>query len=250
MRRRLRYLAPLVVVAVGATAYASAARWLPVMGRWLDVGGPPVRADYALVAGGDVQSRPFAAALLYKYGYVKKILLTRPLRHAGSAKAAPEFDDLARAILEHEGVPDDDVELLAGEVASTMDEAQLLASRLAGEPQATCLVVTSDYHTRRALWSCRRAQPNGAERLRAFAAPVDHCSAANWWLAPAGPTTYLAEYLRLGFYYFRYGAASYWAAAVLLMLIAGSAVRRYLLRDFFARRGGDCGGRNSATSAR
>jgi uncharacterized SAM-binding protein YcdF (DUF218 family) len=240
----------LLVVAVGATAYATRERWLPGVARLLDVGGPPVRADYAFIASGDVQSRPYAAALLYKHGYVRKVLLTRPTRHAGSAKATAEFDALARAILEHVGVKPGDIELLPGNVATTMDEARLLATRLAREPQATCVVVTSDYHTRRTLWACRRAWAEGTEQLHAFSAPVDYYNAANWWRTPAGPTTCLSEYLRLGFYYVRYGTAAYWIAGIGAALLVAIFASRYLLRDFFARRGGGCGGRYSAISAK
>jgi uncharacterized SAM-binding protein YcdF (DUF218 family) len=201
-----------------------------------------------LVAAGDAQTRPFAAALLYKYGYVRKVLLTRPPRDAGSALVAAEYDELARAVLEHEGVPAEDVEVLVGDVSSTMDEARLLAPRIRAEPQARFVLVTSDYHTRRLLWSVRRVAPEAADRLHAFAAPVEEINAANWWQTENGPTTYLSEYLRLAFYHVRYGNAGYAAAGIALAFGTAFVARRYLRRDFLARRGGGSG-RNSESSA-
>lgn len=243
-----RYVWTLSLLAVLAAAYGFRDAWLPAMGRWLDVGERPVKADYGFVAAGDVDSRPFAAALLYKYGYVREILLTRPSRHAGSARETKEFDELARAILEHEGVPAERIRIMTGDVHSTMDEAALLAPLIRAEPKASFVLITSDYHTRRTNWAFRHVVPEAAERLHSFSAPVGGIRADHWWRTEAGPTTYVSEYLRLGFYYVRYGAAGYVVASIVLALVAWKLARRYLRRDFFARRGVGRG-RNSSTTA-
>jgi uncharacterized SAM-binding protein YcdF (DUF218 family) len=247
-RIRRRYVIALLVLATAAIGFVTRQTWLPGVGRWLDVGEPPVPADYAFVAAGDEQSRPFAAALLYKYGYVRKILLTRPPRHAGSARVSKEYDELSRAVLVHQGVKPDDIRVLEGDVYSTMDEARLLAPLVRAEPQARFVVVTSDYHTRRTLWSVRHVTPEGADRLHAFAAPTDGVVPAEWWNTENGAATYLSEYLRLAFYHLRYGSAGWWIAFVVAAIVGAAVARRYLFRDLRTRRGGGLG-RNSSTSA-
>jgi uncharacterized SAM-binding protein YcdF (DUF218 family) len=218
---RRRWIVRVVVVAVlFAAAWLGRAAWLPAVGRGLNVGEAPRRADYALLLAGEPQTRPLAVALLYKHGYVKKILLTQPVRHPHALIAGFEYPEFTRRMLRHYGVPDEAVEVLPPEVASTYDEAVAAAPRLREHPQATCVVVTSDYHTRRGLWTLRRVVPEAAERVFAFAAPCDDVSADDWWQTEYGLSTYLREYLRLLFYYFRYGDALWIAAAVGVLSVA------------------------------
>jgi len=68
--RRRGWRRMLVIAAVGAaicfTLYCTSGWWLPAAGRWLDVGETPQASDYCLVLSGDYESRPFAAAALYR----------------------------------------------------------------------------------------------------------------------------------------------------------------------------------------
>ena len=248
-RRRIMLVASIAICLAFATAYAMRATWLPAAGRWLDVGGPPVKADYAFIAAGDTQARPYAAALLYRYGYVREFLLTRPARHAGSALKIKEFDELARENLERAGVPSERIRVVSGDVDSTMDEAEVLAPMIRAEPNAQFIVVTSDYHTRRTRLALEYVVPEAKRRIHLFSSPTEIFDANNWWQTEAGPITYISEYLRLVFYYVRYGAAGYIAAAIVVAYVTGRLTRRYLRRDFFARRGGFGRGRNSSSNA-
>lgn len=213
-------------LAVVVAAWAWRDAWLPAVGRGLNVGSPPRRADYALLLAGDSQTRPLAVALLYKHGYVKQILLTQPVRNPHALIAGLEFPEFTKRVLRHFGVPDSAIEVLPTEVSSTYDEALAAAPRLREHPQATCVVVTSDYHTRRGLWIVRRVIPEAADRVFAFAAPTDDFSADDWWQTEYGFSTYSREYLRLLFYYFRYGDALRLTAAGAAAIVGVAVVLR------------------------
>jgi len=231
-RRRAAYFIA-GTIAVAAVSYAARGVWGPLVGRRLDVGGPPHRADYALVLAGDPQSRPIAAAYLYRYGYVAEILLTRPPRTTDDATTVEDGTERSRRLLERLGVKPTDIRVLEGPVRTTMDEAQVVAPLLRNEPQAKLVVVTSDYHTRRGLWSLRRAAPEAAERITAFSAPVENVRPDEWWQSQIGIAAYLGEYLRLAFYHLRYGDALLYAA---ILLTALGLARRYVRRRRTLRR--------------
>lgn len=201
------------LLAAAAALFATRASWGPAVGRHLDVGTRPEHADYALVLGGDVQSRPMAAAALYRHGYVRQVLLTNPPRHGDSPRAAEDYVELARRILLHEGVKPEDLRVLEGDVFTTMDEAHVVEPLLRSEPAARVVVVTNDFHTRRGVWSVQRRVPEAANRVLAFSAPVKGVTADNWWQSQVGITTYCGEYARLAFYYLRYGEGLLYVAA-------------------------------------
>lgn len=207
----------LVAIACAATAaYVTRATWGPAVARHLDVGTRPEQADYALVLAGDVQTRPRATAALYRHGYVRQVLLTRPPRTDDSPQAGEDGTDLARRLLIHEGVKPDDVRVLDGDVRTTMDEAQVVEPLLKAEPQARLVVVTSDYHTRRGLWAVRHRVPETADRITAFSAPTQGVTPDNWWHSQTSIGTYCGEYARLMFYYVRYGEGALIAAMVMV----------------------------------
>lgn len=217
----------LVLIASAAAAYMTAEHWLPEMARFLDVGEPPIKADYALVLGGDEQSRPFGAAALYKAGYVRKVLLTRPSDRFLVPADEGDVNRTTKAILKARGVPDVDVIELDRVVESTYDEALALEPILQREPQAVVVVVTSTYHARRSLWAFQHAWPAAAERLHLFAVPTDGFAPDDWWQTEAGLTTYLREYARLAFYHFRYGRGVMVAAIAVVVIVALSLWSRH-----------------------
>ena len=143
---------------------ALAALWLLVIAtaRWLVVSEPLPHADAALVLSGApvYAARVRHAAALLKAGRVDRIVLTDDgVRRGWSRKLQgnPLMIDWALAELTRLDVPGDRVIVLPGRVSSTHDESVAIA-RYAAERQLRSLtVVTSPYHTRRALWAVRRA---------------------------------------------------------------------------------------------
>ncbi len=226
--RRARWLRRLgIAVLLVAGLYLARLWWLPAAGRWLDVGEPPVVTDYCLVLSGAYETRPFAAAALYRRGYVRRqIWLTHVADDNGSPLPGMSANAAVTKLLVSLGVPRSQIAVLEGTCNTTFDEAQALARRLDAEPQATVTVVTSNYHTRRSRWVFRHVLGQRAEQLRFFSVPTDNFTAECWWQVEEGFSTYPKEYLKLVFYWFRYGWAAYWLAAGIAALIGFRIWRR------------------------
>lgn len=193
------------VLLVAALFLLTQPPFLRSVARFLDVSGPPRRADYAMVLGGGIETRPFAAAALLRHGWVRRILISElPLWEDRDDAILPPEHDVTRRILTILGVPDDAVVLLRGDHASTFDEIVSLRDFLRDHPEATVLVVTDALHTRRTAWSVRRVLGPDAERVGFISAAGDGFDPNRWWAYPEGFYFVLSEYLKLVFYLFRY----------------------------------------------
>ena len=64
-----RFWIPLLIVALLTGLYLARAVILPAVASWLDVGEPPQPADAIMLLTGDAETRPFAAAALWKAGW-------------------------------------------------------------------------------------------------------------------------------------------------------------------------------------
>lgn len=181
------------------------------LGAWLDIGKPPQPTDSVMILSGDSDVRPFVGAALVKTGFADKVLVTESLPPAGSGPAEHEvsFQMLAAA-----GLAADQVVLLEGACENTYDEARSLRRFLATHPLETITVVTSEYHTRRADWIFRQVLETKADQVHFVSAPTDRFDANNWWRNAQGMRFYLSEYIKLGFYWVRYGNARYFLAGI------------------------------------
>jgi uncharacterized SAM-binding protein YcdF (DUF218 family) len=167
-------------------------------GAYLDASSPPRPVDDVLILGGDVETRPFVAAALYKAGLAKRVLLTN-VKHShevedGLVLSEPE---IARQVLLKRGVPADAIVLLPDVVDSTADEARSLKRYLDENPGRTAAVVTNDYHTRRARLIFRAEIGERAADLPFFAAPTEGFGAGDWWRSERGCAQYADEYVKM-----------------------------------------------------
>ena len=123
---------------------------------WI-VSNAPAPADAIVILGGGLDTRPLAAAQLYREGWSKRILvLAPPISVAAERGLAPSTMTTTRRLLESEQVPEEAVEVVGQGVTSTWDEARALAS-WAQEHRARRLLVPTDlFHTRRAGCILRR----------------------------------------------------------------------------------------------
>jgi uncharacterized SAM-binding protein YcdF (DUF218 family) len=220
----------LVAGALALAMFLSSGWWLSAAGRWLDVSEAPRVNDYGLVLSGDFNSRPFGAAALWRKGYIRQgIWLTHIESREHAACTGLDSDAAARRILVTLGIPDDRIAVLDGACVSTFDEAQSLARELTKHPDATVAVVTSDYHTRRSRWVFRHVLGDRANQLQFIAVPTDYVSAENWWTVEEGFASYSKEFLKLPFYWIRYGSGAVWILLAVL-LIGGLRVGRRIRR--------------------
>lgn len=172
------------------------------------------QANVIVVLGGSSTylERTHRAAQLFQAGRAAKIVLTNDnLRGSWSSaeQRNPLFVELAARELRSAGVPAEKIETLPQVVASTHDEALLLRRYMEANKLRSLIVVTSAYHSRRALWTFRRAFDEstiiiGIESARVGTNDAQSPSAWSWWLTRRGWRAVALEYPKLVYYQLRY----------------------------------------------
>ena len=168
-------------------------------------------ADALVVLSGSSAyvERTQAAAQLWREGRAPVMLLTNDPMLSGWIEAEhrnPSFVVLATEELRSAGVAADRIEVLPQSVSSTYEEAVALRDYARARGLRSILVVTSSYHSRRALWTLRRVfQGSGIEVGLYAVAPGEQMPApATWWWHPFGWQVVALEYVKLIYYLLSY----------------------------------------------
>lgn len=169
------------------------------------------RADALLVLSGSSNyvERARWAARLYREGRAPLILLTDDGQRGGwsnEEQRNPFFVERAARELSRAGVPPEKIEVLPGVVSSTYDEALALRSFASSRGLRSVLVVTSAYHSRRALWTMRRVSDKTGLEVGIDAPPAGSESPApsTWWAGARGWQMVAGEYPKMLYYRLRY----------------------------------------------
>jgi len=177
---------------------------------FLIVKEPIDRPDAILVLSGSstFSERTEHAAELYSRHVADKILLTNDNRLGGwlsSEQRNPYFYEQARWELIRLGVPAEKIEVLTPIVYSTWDEANVARDYCATRRIRSLQLVTSAYHSRRALWTFRKQlQPLGVEvGIDPAQTGIQTPSPVAWFLHPRGWQMVFVEYLKLMYYRLR-----------------------------------------------
>lgn len=152
----------LFIVAVGATS-----------GRFLVVNRPR-KSDLLVVLAGETDRRPARGLELLDQGYASQLILDVPV---GTKIYQWNQADLARKYVE--GLPQaNSITICPIYGFSTRDEVQDVARCLPGISSRSILLVTSDYHTRRALSTFSRVSPANYSVSAAF---DEREFGVQWW---------------------------------------------------------------------
>lgn len=188
--------------------------WLPVSwiaARALIVNVRLERADGVVVLSGSSTyiERARWAAMIFHQGRAPKIVLTSDRLQSGyslSQDRNPFFVELAVEELRRAGVPADKIEVIPTPAGNTYDEANLLRDYATEHDLRALLIVTSPYHTRRALRTFERAFRGRPTRIGVESPPpgLQSPSPMTWWLHPLGWKLVPGEYLKLIYYAWRY----------------------------------------------
>jgi uncharacterized SAM-binding protein YcdF (DUF218 family) len=151
----------------------------------------PERADVILVLAGETDHRPALGLQLLDQGYGRQLVIDVPVR----AKIF-QFTEVELATKYAQDLPQaGSVRICPIEGLSTRDESHDAEKCLAGLASARILIVTSDFHTRRAL-SIFRHELRG--RSFSVAAAYDATEfKTRWWTNRQWAKTCLNEWLRL-----------------------------------------------------
>ncbi len=178
--------------------------------RWLIVSVPLEHADVIVVLSGSSAfvERTQLAAQLYAAGRAKKILLTNDNQQGGWLSAEqrnPFFYERARWELQRGGVPESNIEVIGSPVHSTEDEAIALSKYAEANRVRSVLIVTSPYHSRRALRTFRRVLADSGITLGlAVATGGQTPQPATWWLSRRGWQLVPTEYVKMVYYWLYY----------------------------------------------
>ena len=175
--------------------------------KFLIVATPLNRADMIVVLSGSAvyKERTERAAEYYRQGLSDRILLTNDnLRGEWSSaeQRNPFFYERARDNLLRLGVPAERVQVLYRPVNGTYDEAEALKEYAVTNKLRSLLVVTSAYHSRRALWTLSRVfAGTGIEiGLQSVETGEQTPAPVTWWLHLRGWQMVGGEYVKNVYY--------------------------------------------------
>jgi hypothetical protein len=159
-------------------------------GRFLVVDAPQ-RSDVILVLAGETDRRPELALKLLAQGYGRRIVLDVP-----AETKIYEFTQLQLADKYVRDLPQAaSVSVCPIEGLSTKDESKDAERCIAHEGGKSVLIVTSDFHTRRALNVFRTEIPG--HEYSAAAARDETQFGVRWWTQRQWAKTFVNEWLRL-----------------------------------------------------
>jgi hypothetical protein len=151
----------------------------------------PRRSDVILVLAGETDRRPERALQLLAQGYGRRIVLDVPantkIYEFTQIQLAQKYvQDLPQAAL---------VSVCPIDGLSTRDESKDAEKCIAREGGKSVLIVTSDFHTRRALSVFRREIPG--HEYSVAAARDEAQFGVRWWTHRQWAKTFVDEWLRL-----------------------------------------------------
>jgi uncharacterized SAM-binding protein YcdF (DUF218 family) len=174
-------------------------RWqtiLAAFGNYLVCSHAPQPADLILVLAGNFYGpRVFKAAELGSHGYAPLVLISgTPYRATPGGQARPE-GEFAIAFLASQGYRVDKMESFGQHARSTIDEAFALRPELERRRVKRVLLVTSAYHSRRALivfqWICP-----GIEFI-SVPAPDSEYHPDRWWTDASSRKLFSSEWSKI-----------------------------------------------------
>jgi uncharacterized SAM-binding protein YcdF (DUF218 family) len=171
-RHNRRWLIAALLIAGFAVSYPI---WFRALGGYLVHADQPFQADIAVVLAGDsFGHRILKGADMVRGGFTGKVLVSGPEGMYGYNEA-----ELAIPFAVRLGNPSAWFIASPNKSRSTREEAQAIAPELRKLAVRKCLLVTSNYHTRRAGRLFRWAAP-GVE-FRVIAARDEFYDPNNWW---------------------------------------------------------------------
>lgn len=168
--------APIILlVALIAGAALTHTIWMSALGAYLIHADPPQHADYAVVLAGDFYGhRIIEGAELVRQGFVQKALISGPKGCYGVAES-----ELAVNFAVKQGYPANYFVPFPHSATSTREESRVVVPELRRLGARSFLLVTSNYHTRRAAGYFRQVD-DGLE-MHVIAVPDEHFRPDSWW---------------------------------------------------------------------
>ena len=179
--------------------------------RLLITEAPLAKSDAIVVLGGSAnyKERAHEAARLLLDGHSQRILITNDNMQGPWSSAEqrnPFYYERAVDELKAAGVAAERIEVLPQPVNGTHGEAELLRDYAVNHGFQSVLIVTSAYHSRRALWTFSRVFRDTEIKIGLAAAPprIESPRPATWWLTRRGWRLVPTEYVKMIYYVVKY----------------------------------------------
>ena len=183
----------------------------PLLAEHLIVEKPLIHADAIVVLGGSsvYLERTRKAAEIYKAGVAPQIILTDDGEKAGWLQAEernPYFVELAHKNLIAQGVSADKIEIIKPNGSGTVYEARIMREKARENNWKSVLIVTSAYHTRRAMNIFEKVFAGDDVQIGIASPPAGLQTPLpnSWWLTTRGWNLVAGEYVKSLFYWAYY----------------------------------------------
>jgi uncharacterized SAM-binding protein YcdF (DUF218 family) len=207
--RHGKLLRRLVIVSVSLCVLWLAGAWAAA--EFLIVHDPIEKSDAIVVLSGSATYRERAqhAGQLFSAGRASRVVLTNDNLKSGWSSAAqrnPYYHELAKEELRRAGVPEENIQTMMVPIVGTHDEALKLRDYCEQQNLNSILVVTSAYHSRRALWTFQKVFNHSRMRvgIDPAAAGIETPSPRTWWMHRFGWDLVPREYVKLVGYWVRF----------------------------------------------
>jgi uncharacterized SAM-binding protein YcdF (DUF218 family) len=172
---------------------------------------PLDRADAIVVLSGSAtyRERVHEAARLFLEGRASRVVITND-NHQGAWSSTEQrnlfYYERSLEELKKSGVPPQSIEVLMQPVTGTYDEAEVIRDYAQQHGLHSILIVTSAYHSRRALWVLSKVFRDTGVQIGLDAVPPGKQSPppATWWLSLRGWKLVPTEYVKMVYYVIRY----------------------------------------------
>ena len=202
MRNKKQIIWVLIIAMLATLALVPTVAWGAA--RLLIVRTPATRVDAIVMLSGSATFRERAqhAAQLYKEGRAAKIILTNdnlPSGWSEKEQRNPFYYERAKEELLRLGVPEQNIEVLMDPILGTYHEACVIKMYCEDHNIHSVVVVTSGYHSRRALFTFQKVFGDGHTQvgIDPVATGIDTPSPATWWYKSFGWQVVGQEYVKL-----------------------------------------------------
>jgi uncharacterized SAM-binding protein YcdF (DUF218 family) len=187
--RRPGFLLSLAALGIAGALLIFRIQVLAAAGNYLVLNQIPQKSDVIVVLAGDQYgNRVLKAGELVKAGWAPYALVS------GTPVLLSNEADLNIAFAVAKGYPARYFRPFKLDTDSTRDETCLIAAELKRQGVRSVLLVTNNYHTRRAQALMRKAAPTLA--VLTIAAPDRYFTPNGWWKTRGGQRIFLLEWLK------------------------------------------------------
>jgi hypothetical protein len=167
---------------------------------WI-ISDPVTHADAAVVLGGGLDDRPFAAAELYHKGLVNKVLVSQVEEdRAAMIGAIQGHTESNRQVLLKLGVPIAAIETFGKENKTTKDEALALRKWTDNHAVSAVIIPIEIFNTRRLRWIFRHEFVGKNVRIEIESIEPSRYSRSAWWKTSEGVISFQNEFLKYVYY--------------------------------------------------